>query len=153
MWAEEYLKFCVVTCWAATSFRNWNRWMDSCVDPFYPRCAQYEKLSISFEKDFCIGEKLWTKIVVRKIYITCQGSPLISPVNILNNRWDKHLSWLIVSPQNKISELNHLLTFPVWIYDSVMSASCRFGPIRHSKSLSILIHLYSNLSSMFTILL
>lgn len=58
MWAEEYLEFCVITSQAATSFRNWNMWVDSCMDPFYPRCGQYEKLSMSFDKNFCTGEKL-----------------------------------------------------------------------------------------------
>lgn len=56
------------------------------MDPFYPRYGRYEKLSMSFEKDFGTGEKLWTKIVVRKTYVTCQESRLISPVSILNNR-------------------------------------------------------------------
>lgn len=81
------------------------------------------------------------------------GKSFILPVSILNNRCSKYLSWLIVSPQSKISELNYLLTFPVWIWDSVMFASCRFDPIKHSKNSSILIHLYSSLSSILTIIL
>lgn len=58
MWAEDYMKFCVVNSQAATSSRNWNMQVDSCVDPFYPRCGWYEKLPMSFEKDFFYRRKI-----------------------------------------------------------------------------------------------